>query len=127
MARRLFVTLSLLLCLAAIGSAQLATTTSLVGTVSDSSGKVIQNAKITAVETRTLDTYTATTNDQGYYAIDFVRVGVYNITAEQAGFQKITKTGVNVDINQAVRTDLTLAVGAISQTVTVEATVTAIK
>ena len=39
--------------------AQIATTTSLVGTVSDSSGKVIAGAKITAVNAETLDTYTA--------------------------------------------------------------------
>src|SRR5207253_7499989 len=63
----------------------------------------------------------------GYYSLEFVRVGTYNVTAEAAGFQRVTKTGIIVDINQTVRTDLTLAVGALTQTVTVEATVTAIK
>jgi hypothetical protein len=107
--------------------AQLATTTSLVGTVSDASGKVIPGATVTATETGTLDHYTATTNEQGYYTVEFARVGVYNVTAEHTGFQKVTKTGIVVDINQTVRTDLTLPVGAISQSVSVEATVTAIK
>jgi hypothetical protein len=36
--------------------AQLATTTSLVGTISDSSGNVMPNVKVTAIETGTLDT-----------------------------------------------------------------------
>ena len=102
--------------------AQLATTTSLVGTVSDSSGKVIPNAKVTAVETGTANTYTGVTNAQGYYLLDFVRVGTYNVTAESPGFQKMTNTGIIVDINQTVRTDFTLAVGAVTQSVTVEAT-----
>src|SRR5207248_863907 len=107
--------------------AQLATTTSLVGTVSDSSGKSIPKAKVTAVEAGTLDTHTTMTTDQGYYVIEFVRVGDYKITVECPGFQKTTKTGIRVDINQTVRTDVTLAVGAVSQSVTVEALATAIK
>src|SRR5260370_39362949 len=113
--------------LAASLYAQLATTTSLVGTVSDTSGKSIPNAKVTAVEAGTQDTHTTVTTEQGYYAIEFVRVGTYNITVECPGFQKVTKTGIPVDINQTVRTDVTLAVGAISQSVTVEAATTAIK
>src|ERR1700687_4006043 len=108
---RLLPAISLFVVLSFNAAAQLATTTSLVGTISDSSGKVIPNVRVTAVETGTLDKYTAVTNGQGYYSIEFIRVGVYNITAEIAGFQKLTKTGVPVEINQVVRTDITLAVG----------------
>ena len=106
--------------------AQIATTTSLVGTVTDSSGNIIQNAKITAVETGTGDRYSTTTNAQGYYSMEFVRVGTYNITAESSGFEKVTKTRILVQINQTVRTDMTLPVGAVNQSLTVEAAVTAI-
>ena len=113
--------------LAAGAHAQLATTTSLVGTVTDASGKLVQGAKVTATETRTLDTHTTTTNGQGNYTFEFVRVGVYSITVEQSGFQKVTKTGIIVDIDQTVRTDVTLPVGAVTQAVTVEAIVAAIK
>jgi hypothetical protein len=107
--------------------AQLATTTSLVGTVSDSTGKVVPGAKVTATEQGTHDVYNATTNGQGNYTFEFVRVGVYSISVEMSGFQKITKTGVIVDIDQTVRTDMTLTVGAVTQSVTVEALVSAIK
>ena len=112
---------------AATASAQLATTTSLIGKVTDPTGKSVQGAKVTAVETGTADTRSTTTNEQGYYSFEFARVGVYNITVEQPGFQKVTKTGIQVNINQIVRTDFTLAVGAITQSVTVEAEGTAIK
>ena len=115
-----------LLLLAASSVGQLATTTSLVGTVTDTSGKVIPNVAITAVESATSDKHTTVTNQQGYYAIEFVKVGSYNVTAESNGFQKTTKTGVLVDINQVVRTDFTLTVGAVSQSVTVEAVTSAI-
>src|SRR6267378_5215797 len=107
--------------------AQLATTTALVGTVTDSSGQTVPGAKVTAVNRDTADKYSAMTNDQGYYNIQFVRVGTYNLLIEKSGFQKVTKTGVPVEINQVVRTDITLAVGAVTQSVTVEATVLAIK
>ena len=107
--------------------AQIASTTSLVGTVTDASGQVVAGAKVTATEVNRLDTYTATTNDQGYYSIDFVRVGSYKITAERAGFQRITETGITVENNQTVRTDMALTVGAVSQSVTVEASASAIK
>jgi hypothetical protein len=100
---------------------QIASTTSLVGTVTDSHGASIVGAKVTAVNQGTRDTYNATTNDRGYYSIEFIRVGVYDLTVEQPGFQKITKAGIVVNINQAVRTDLELTVGALSQSVTIEA------
>ena len=118
-----------LLCLsfAASLTAQLATTTSLVGTITDSTGNVIPNAKVTAVETGTSDRYPAVTNGQGYYSLEFVRVGKYNITAENPGFQRVTKTGIIVEINQTVRTDFTLPVGTLTDSVTVEAITTAIK
>ncbi len=112
---------------AAAASAQLATTTSLVGNVTDSSGRSIQGATVTAVETRTLARQTTTTNEQGYYSFEFVPVGVYSITIEQAGFQKITKTSIEVQINQAVRTDFKLEVGAVNQSITVQAEAVAIK
>ncbi len=127
MKQRSFVTLCIAVFFAIAAYAQLATTTSLVGTVTDSSGKLIPNAKVTATETRTLDKYNTITNEQGNYNFEFVRVGVYSVAVEQSGFQKVTKTGIIVDINQTVRTDITLPVGAVSQSVTVEATVAAIK
>ncbi len=127
MSRRLLFGFCVLAVFVIAAHAQLATTTSLVGTVTDSSGKVIPGAAVSATETGTLDRYSATTNEQGYYSVEFVRVGVYNVTVEHTGFQKVTKTGIGVDINQTVRTDITLPVGAVSQSVSVEATVTAIK
>src|SRR5436305_15060711 len=114
---RWFLAASIAALLIVSAPAQLATTTALVGTVTDTSGQTVPAANGTAVNRETADTYSAMTNDQGYYNIQFVRVGTYNVIVEKAGFQKLEKTGVQVEINQIVRTDVTLAVGTISQSV----------
>src|SRR5579884_2357281 len=85
--------------------AQLATTTALVGTVTDSSGQTVPAAKVTAVNRDTSDTYTGMTNEQGYYNIQFVHVGTYTLTIEKQGFEKFQKTGIIVENNQIVRDD----------------------
>jgi hypothetical protein len=108
-------------------SAQIATTTSLVGTVTDTSGKTVPNASITAVNANTHDTYRAVTSEQGYYNLQFVAVGDYSITVKQPGFQVSRITNIHVDINQVVRNDVVLQVGNVVESVTVESVAAAIK
>ena len=62
--RRLLVLTAAIAAFQAGSFAQLATTTALVGTVTDTSGQTVPAAKITAVNQGTSDTYTANTNDQ---------------------------------------------------------------
>jgi len=107
--------------------AQIATTTSLVGTVTDASGKTVPGAKVSAVNTGTHDVYNGITSEQGYYNLQFVAVGDYNLTVEQPGFQVLKLAGIHVDINQVVRNDVALKVGNLVESVTVQATATAIK
>src|SRR3954447_16029491 len=90
--RKSFV-LTALLALAASSYAQIATITALVGTVSDSSGRAIAGAKVTAVESGTLDKYTAVTNTDGNYRVEFVKVGTYDVTVEYPGFKAMKHTG----------------------------------
>ena len=66
---------------------------------------------IAAVNMGTQDTYSATTNPNGDYTIEFVKVGTYRIMAKHPGFESFTKDGITVEYNQTVRTDFTLPVG----------------
>src|SRR2546423_3657756 len=84
--------------------AQLASQTALVGTVTDSGGLVLPGAHVVAVNSGTRDTYEATTNAEGYYNVQFVRPGHYEITVTMAGFATFKATGVEVTTNQVVRT-----------------------
>jgi hypothetical protein len=122
MMRRLSLTLALCLFLTANAAAQLAQQTALVGTVTDSGGLVVPGALVTAVNVGTKDTYEATTNADGYYNIQFVRPGKYDITVKIDGFQSFTARGVEVATNQVVRTNATLQVGGVTETVNVEGT-----
>src|SRR5216117_3114071 len=102
--------------------AQLASQTALVGTVTDSGGLVVPGAQVVAVNTGTRDTYEATTNAEGYYNIQFVRTGTYEISVSVQGFRPFTATGVEVGNNQVVRTNVVLQVGGVNETITVAGT-----
>src|SRR4029453_3377381 len=108
MTRYALFSLSLVLLVAASADAQLANQTALVGTVTDTSRAVIPGASVVAVNVGTKDTYDATTNDQGYYNIQFIRIGRYEITVTLAGFQTFKATGIEVATNQIVRQDAVL-------------------
>ena len=119
--RRISLVLSLVLLLATSAWAQLASQTALVGTVTDSGGLVVPGAQVVAVNTGTKDTYEATTNSEGYYHIPFVRPGKYEITITIQSFQTFKTVGVEVATNQVVRTNATLQVGGVSESVNVSA------
>src|SRR5580698_1731813 len=102
--------------------AQVANNTALVGNVVDQSGAPLSGAKVTAVNEGTKVVYPGTTNAEGYYSITFIAPGTYDISVEQSGFTKLTKTGRIVVIDQAVRTDFNLQVGSATTSVTVSAT-----
>ncbi|MET0216119.1 MAG: TonB-dependent receptor, partial [Vicinamibacterales bacterium] len=118
---RIALSLVFSLCLAANASAQLASQTALVGTVTDSGGLVVPGAQVVAVNTGTKDTYEATTNAEGSYHIPFVRPGKYEITITISSFQTFKTTGVEVATNQVVRTNATLQVGGVTESVNVSA------
>ena len=101
--------------------AQIANNTALVGTVLDSSGHPMSGAKVTAVEQSTKVVYPGSTNADGYYSITFIPPGTYAITVEQQGFEQITKVGVIVPVDQAIRTDFSMKVGSAATSVTVSA------
>ena len=121
MIRRISLSLILGLSIATTAWAQLASQTALVGSVTDSAGLAVPGAQVVAVRVGTQDTYEVTTNAAGYYHIQFARPGKYDITVSMSGFQTLKTSGVEVETNQVVRTNATLPVGALAESVNVEA------
>jgi Carboxypeptidase regulatory-like domain/TonB dependent receptor len=114
--------LLLLFAIAAFTHAQVANNTALVGTVVDPDGHSLAGSKVNAVEEATKVAYPGATNAEGNYSITFIAPGTYDITVEQSGFTQLVKTGIIVQIDQAVRTDFKLSVGSTTSSVTVSAT-----
>jgi hypothetical protein len=93
----------------------------LLGTVTDSSGAAVANVKVTITETNTGINRTSTTNDSGNYVFPDLPPGTYTVTAEQPGFKRESRAGVDVIVNTTGRVDLVLQPGSTSETITVEA------
>ena len=91
------------------------------GTVYDPQGAVIPSTKITVTSIATQDTRTATTNKDGAFQLLALPIGSYKVTAEHAGFRTVISPGQKLQINQALRIDFKMEVGAESQTVDVGA------
>ncbi len=97
-------------------------TGSFVGTVRDPAGASIPGAKVTITDAeKKVVIRTLTTDDVGQFSAPLIPVGIYDIMAEATGFKKQVALGVKLDLNQRRSVDLSLAVGDISETVTVEA------
>src|SRR5258708_38740770 len=84
---------------------------SLVGTLTDSSGGVVVNAKVTITDRDTGFTRTATTNESGNYAFPDLPPGTYTGTAEQTGLKKASRAGVDRPRHTSSRIDFTLPPG----------------
>jgi hypothetical protein len=117
--RRLTLSLACSVLLTTSAWAQLASQTALVGTVSDTDGLVVPGAQVVAVNVGTRDTYETTTNAEGYYNIQFVRSGTYEISVTLSGFQTSKVSGVAVANNQVARTNVVMRVGQLNESITV--------
>jgi hypothetical protein len=96
-------------------------TGSIVGTVTDSKGGVVPNAKVTITNTdKQVVVRTLTTDDHGLYAAPLLPVGRYSVSVEVAGFKKVTETGVMLNVNDKLAVNFSLEVGTLSETVSVE-------
>ena len=104
----------------ALSSAQDATGR-IFGTVYDQQGAVIPAAQVTITNTATKDARTVTTNKDGYFQVLALPIGNYKVTAEHAGFRTVISAEQKLLINQALRIDFKMEVGAENQTIEVGA------
>jgi hypothetical protein len=101
--------------------ASFAQTGSIVGTVTDSSGAVVQGADVTVRNTATNETHKATSSTSGSYSISELPIGPYEVTAKKEGFKLFRLPSVELSVAQALTVDPKLTPGAASEEVTVRA------
>ena len=105
--------------LAWVASAFGQATAQLSGLVADASGAVIPAAEITVIHTATGLERRAQTNELGLYVIPFLPPGDYRITVQKTGFRQAIRDQVRLEVNQNVRLDFTLELGAVTESVEV--------
>src|SRR5215470_3213690 len=95
---------------------------SIVGNVTDRAGSVVPKAVVKVTSTTTGLSRETTADSAGYYSIPNLPQGEYELSATAGGFKPLTQKGVAVLINNVTHMDVTLEVGGVNETVTVEVT-----
>lgn len=106
------------LCLTSSIHAQTITAT-LSGTVTDPTGAVVPNAKLTVTASATGQEKTVTADAEGRYIVPFLQPGEYRVTVEAQGFAKTIRSGIRLEVAQSASLDFKLTVGAANDTVEV--------
>lgn len=96
-----------------------ASSTSLQGTVTDPSGSAIPGATVVLSNNEAKLERTATTGLQGEYRFLALPPGTYTLMVTAKGFARYTETAVQLLVNTPGTSNVTLKVGAASESVTV--------
>jgi hypothetical protein len=92
---------------------------SLTGNVTDPSGAVVADAKVTAVNVNTNVTNETTVNGEGVYRFQALLPGIYKVAINAANFATQVTENVNITVNTVVRVDGALKLAQTKDTVTV--------
>jgi Carboxypeptidase regulatory-like domain/TonB dependent receptor-like, beta-barrel/TonB-dependent Receptor Plug Domain len=93
---------------------------SIVVNVTDPSGAGVPGADVVLTHKETNQSRATVTSDTGGFSFSTVRSGSYTLKVSLSGFKEFIKTDVPVTLNNVTRIDVTLEVGAVVETVTVE-------
>ena len=104
--------------LTGVASAQTVSGT-ILGTVTDPSGSVVTGAKVSIKNEGTNLTRTVTTNELGEYTATSLPPGRYIVSAERSGFKSVVLSNIEVGVDQRVKIDVKLEVGAMSESVNI--------
>ena len=97
------------------------TTGTIQGRVTDGSGSMIPDAKITILNQATGVQQVVQTSSEGNFVQPYVLPGEYTVTVEKEGFDKYVTTGLRLNVQQTVALEIPMKVGNIATTVEVSA------
>jgi len=104
--------------------AQLSTRAIVTGTVTDSTGAVVQGAKVTITDDTTKVSTVTESNSSGTFITPGLTVSTYSVTISKQGFKNYTVTGIELHPTETVQVNGVLAIGSATETITVGATST---
>jgi len=97
---------------------------SIQGAITDANGAAVRNAAVEVRNVGTSVTHSAVTNAEGRYRAPLLPPGDYEIRVTASGFQPVLRRGVSLAVGQDAVIDVTLTIGQIENTVTVEGAAT---
>lgn len=116
----------LFLAYSSIGFGQ-AVNANLVGTVTDPTKAAIPGATVTITETKSGATKSTQTNESGNFDFEALQPGTYDIVAGQSGFKQTKIENRLLLVNTTMRVDLTLELGAATESITISSAPEALK
>ena len=90
------------------------------GRILDPSQGRVGSATVLLTRTETGDRRLAASNNEGYYSFPLLVPGVYELAVQKDGFQSQTRKGIKVETGQISTVDVALAIGEVSQAVSVD-------
>src|ERR1700680_1463989 len=100
---------------------------SIAGTVTDSVARVVGNVRIKITNIATGVSREVTTNDEGVYSAPNLLPGPYQAQFSSQGFKTELRSGIELTVGAAVALDVTLRVGGVQETVSVQSEVPAVQ
>jgi carboxypeptidase family protein/TonB-dependent receptor-like protein len=97
------------------------------GTVTDGSGRVVTDVKITITNVATGVTREVTTNEEGVYSAPNLLPGTYEAKFSAQGFKTDKRSGIELTVGASVVLDLTMSIGGLHETVEVQSEVPAVQ
>ena len=98
----------------------------ITGTVTDASGAIVPNAKVTVTNQATQVASHAITSSAGTYTVTDLIPGTYTVQVEFTGFQTSVHNGVGVEVSKMSTVDVSLQTGTTTQTLEVQESVIAL-
>ena len=93
------------------------------GRITDPSGAGLADAPVQIVNTNTKTEFTARTNNEGLFTVPYLLPGTYDVAVEKAGFKKLERNNVVLQVNDNLSLQLQMVLGDVTQNVVVTAEV----
>jgi len=117
----LSLTIMLLVCGTPSSFSQSASTGALTGTTTDATPAVVPGVKLTLTNEATGEARSTISGESGSYSFLQLVPGSYRLDAALEGFKTTSRSGLRIAVTETVRLDIRLEVGALSETISVEA------
>jgi Carboxypeptidase regulatory-like domain/TonB dependent receptor len=91
----------------------------IAGRITDPSSSALAGVQVRALNTQTGASASSRTNESGLFNIPYLLPGVYQVSAELAGFSKLERNGIEVRVSETVDVNLSMTVGDVTQVLNV--------